>query len=612
MKKLLAFLLCIAMFVTPALAAGGDDQKSELVVGTTTPFSGAFATESFGTNSSDMDVRELLHGYELTSWNSEQSTFTLNPTVVKDFFARDLQGKGHTYTFVIHNDLKWSDGSCVTAWDYAFSVLLSSAPAIRELGGTNVSLDQIEGVVEYREKNAKSISGVSVVDDYTLKITMDEDYEPYFFFMGLFYIKPYPIGEIAPYCVVKDDGKGVYVSGNTFTRDSLQSNLLDPQTGYLTHPSVVSGPYTLKEYDADKAELTLEINPNFKGDINGNKPSIQRLVFRYIPSDQVATEVEKGNVDLMNRVVSKDTIDELKKNSDVKSVDYPRSGLTFLSFCCERDTVAQIPVRQAIAYCFDAEAFAEKLVGEYGEAPRGYYGSGQWMVMLIDDQLDPPGDMNANRANQLKALDTSRLRSYDVDTEAAAQLLEKNGWSLNSDGVRSKVVNGKKVTLDLVLAFPEGSQAEDVFPATLVDNLEEIGVKLTLKAVKPTELLRLYYRQDDRDCDIIFLGSNFNTVYDPAENFSLEDRYQGIYNRTGWKDQTLYDLAVQMRRTTPGDLLGYCRAWLSFQRCLMEQVPVIPAYTNDYYDFYIPALENYDISSYQTWSKAIVAATLAA
>lgn len=612
MKKILAFLLCVAMLVTPALAAGGEDQKSELTVGTTTPFSGAFATEAWGSNASDMDVRELIHGYELASWDSKQSTFIMNPTVVDGFVARDLQGKGHTYTITLWKDLKWSDGTPITAWDYAFSILLSSAPVIGELGGSSTSLDQIEGVKKFREGKAKTISGVSVVDDTTLRITMDTEYEPHFFYMGLFYIKPYPIQEIAPGCTVKDDGRGVYLNGNTFVKASLEKNLLDPKTGYLSHPGVVSGPYMLKEYDADKAEVTLEINPYFKGDVNGDKPSIQKLVFRYIPSDQVVTELKNGNVDLMNRVVAKDSIDELRKVSDLKSVQYPRSGLTFLSFSCERDTVSDISVRQAIAYCFDSEAFAKELVGDYGESPRGFYGDGQWMVMMINDQLEVPGDMNAAKAAELKALNMDSLHVYGVDTDAAAKLLDNRGWKLNADGIRSKTINGKTVTLDLVLAYPEGSPAEDVFPATLKDNLEKVGIQLTLKAVEPTELLRLYYRQDERDCDIIFIGSNFNTVYDPAENFALEDEYQGVFNRTGWRDEALYYLAVQMRRSTPGDLLGYCRAWLNFQRRLMNQVPVIPAYTNDYFDFHIPALKNYNIASYQTWSKAIVAATLEA
>ena len=109
---------------------------------------------------------------------------------------------------------------------------------------------------------------------------------------------------------------------------------------------------------------------------------------------------------------------------------------------------------------------------------------------------------------------------------------------------------------------------------------------------------------------MIFMATNFNTVYDPAENYATDEAHQTVYNRTALKEDKLYELAVQMRKTVPGDLTEYCVRWLNFQNNLMMYAPVIPAYTNDYYDFYVSGLKDYNITSYQTWSKAIVAASL--
>ena len=594
MKKLIAILLCAVALITPVMGAGASaDNKTELVVGTTTPMTGAFATDAWSLNASDMDVRELIHGYELSSWSSAQSTYIMNPTVVKSFTAKSLGGP-HTYTIVLQDDLKWSDGSAVTAWDYAFSILLSSAPEIAELDGSNAAFSQIEGVAEYSAGKADSISGVTVPNDRTLKITMTKEYEPHFFYMGLFYIKPYPIGEIAPGCKVKSNAQGIYLDG-TFTAETLQKNLLDPATGYATHPSVVSGPYMLTDFDAEECKATFEINPNFKGDLDGKKPSIQKIVFRYIPSDKVAEEVKNGNVDLMNRVTTKDSIDALVKESGLKSVSYPRSGLSFVSFCCEKSTVSAAAVRQAIANCFDREAFAEEIVGKYGEVPGGFYGKGQWMVQLLNGEVKAPDTLPAAKRNQLKKMRIDSIKDYDFDTDLAASLLDKAGWKLGADGIRAKTVQGETVKLDLVLAYPEGSTAVDALQKNLADNLKEVGIQLTLKAVKPDELLRMYYRQDERDCDMIYLATNFNIVYDPAENFSLDEGRQMVYNRTGLQDNKLYKLAVNMRKVVPGDLAEYCSKWLDFQKYLMDQVPVLPAYTNDYYDFHISGLKDYNI-----------------
>lgn len=603
MKKLIAILLCVVALITPVMAEGSSNQ-TELVVGSTTPMTGSFATDAWSLNASDMDVRELIHGYELSSWSSAEATYIMNPTVVKDFVAYSMGGP-HTYTITLQDDLKWSDGSAVTAWDYAFSILLSSCPEVAELGGSNGSLSQIQGVDAYGKGKAKGISGVTVPNDRTLKITMTKEYEPHFFYLGLFYIKPYPISEIAPGCSVKSGANGIYIDG-TFTAETLKTNLLDPEKGYATHPSVVSGPYILKEYDASEVKATFELNPNFKGDVNGNKPSIEKIVFRYIPSDKVAEEVKNGNVDLMNRVTAKDSIDTLLKESSVESTSYPRSGLAFISFCCEQPTVSAAAVRQAISYCFDKAAFAEEIVGDYGEVPNGFYGKGQWMVQLLNGELEAPEKMPAAKKAQLKQLSLNSIRGYSFDLDAAAKLLDRYGWKVGADGVREN----KGVKLELTLAYPKGSAVAEAFGPTLVDTLNEVGIKLTLEAVEPNDLLRQYYRQDERSCDMIFMATNFNVVYDPAENYATDDAHQTVYNRTALKDDNLYNSAVQMRKTVPGDLAGYCARWLNFQNHLMMYAPVIPAYTNDYYDFYVSGLKDYDVTSYQTWSKAIVGATL--
>ena len=608
MKRLIAILLCVVALITPVMAAGDAADDQAFVVGSTTPMTGSFATDAWSLNAADMDVRELIHGYELASWSSAEDTYIMNPTVVKDFTAYSMGGP-HTYTIKLHDDLKWSDGSAVTAWDYAFSMLLASAPEVAELGGSNASMSQIQGVDAYSKGKADGISGVTVPDDHTLKITMTNEYEPHFFYLGLFYIKPYPIGEIAPGCTVKSGANGIYIDGS-FTAETLKKNLLAEASGYATHPSVVSGPYMLKEYDAKECKATFEINPNFKGDVNGNKPSIEKIMFRYVPSDKVAEEVKNGNVDLMNRVTTKDSIDTLVKEAGITSASYPRSGLSFISFCCEQPTVSTAAVRQAIAYCFDRGAFAEEIVGNYGEVPNGFYGKGQWMVQLLKGELDPPADMKADKKQLLKQLSLNSIKGYAFDPDQAAALLDRYGWKAGEDGILANTVKGEKVKLDLVLAYPEGSSAAEVFGKTLADNLKEIGIGLTLKGVAPDELLRMYYRQDERDCDMIYLATNFNVVYDPAENFALNDQRQVVYNRTGLQDQTLYKLAVDMRKVIPGDLAGYCAKWLDFQKSLMQQLPMIPGYTNDYYDFYVSGLKDYDVSAYQTWSKAIVAASM--
>ena len=46
------------------------------------------------------------------------------------------------------------------------------------------------------------------------------------------------------------------------------------------------------------------------------------------------------------------------------------------------------------------------------------------------------------------------------------------------------------------------------------------------------ELLDIYYRRVARDCDMIYLATNFGTVFDPSTTYSTDEAYVKTVNRT--------------------------------------------------------------------------------
>jgi len=67
MKRLLAMILSLMMVLSGmALANASEDA---LVVGSTTRMSGDFFAGLWSSNTADIDVRALLHGYDLIRWN---------------------------------------------------------------------------------------------------------------------------------------------------------------------------------------------------------------------------------------------------------------------------------------------------------------------------------------------------------------------------------------------------------------------------------------------------------------------------------------------------------------------------------------------------------------
>ena len=60
----------------------------------------------------------------------------------------------------------------------------------------------------------------------------------------------------------------------------------------------------------------------------------------------------------------------------------------------------------------------------------------------------------------------------------------------------------------------------------------------------------------------------------------------------------------------PGDVLTYCQKWVAFQEYWAQVLPAIPVYSNAYFDFHTPLLQDYFISSTATWGQAVVEAYL--
>ena len=256
MKKVFAILMALAMLLSaaaaeeaaenPAQAAARYDYD-ELVVGTIMPMYGAFTLDNWGNSSSDVDVRKLIMGYNLVEWNPANSGFRLDPSVVTDgsVVTEDDAGN-HIYNLTLYDDMVYSDGTPITAKDYAFSWLLRTSPLIDQLGGTSLKAEYIDGWQAYAAGETPVLAGVRITGEHRLQIRIRGEFLPFFYEVGLLDCYPLPIHEIAPGLEVADDGEGVYIRGEAgLTAELLKDTLLNESTGYLSHPEIASGAYRL-------------------------------------------------------------------------------------------------------------------------------------------------------------------------------------------------------------------------------------------------------------------------------------------------------------------------------------------------------------------------------
>ena len=732
-KKYLSLLLAAVLLISAGAAAAEEaiTYPEELQVGHTTVMKGDFFTEMFGNDTADIDVRALIHGYNLVNWDQSQGVYVIDKTVVEDFMVMESGEGDKTYFLTLYDDLYYSDGSPITAWDYAFSLLLMMSPQIEEIGGKIYRAEHIKGAADYITGAKKWLSGVGVIDDYQLAITLDHEFLPYFFEPGLLLCVPYPIREIAPGCKVYAGaeldtgdgyGYGIYIGNEdpaqtepVYTAELLEKTILDPEEGYNSHPKVCSGPYVLTAYDGQTAHF--EINEYYKGawlsgglpegiadpeagsetgeelsagpDIrvihpeNGDpvyvvRPSIRKIAFSLADNDTMAEDLTSGKFHLVNKVTYGPTIDECmgRKSAEepeeaelpaeetseegmeepeeepeqttaqegIRFQNYPRIGLAFLTFSYEKPTVHEMEVRQAIAWCMDRDKLTSDYCQGYGMVVNGYYGLEQWEHKICMGTLEYPiyreddetgaaipeevrAFQNMVAANEAEyeeltekweALSLDGLTKYTVDIDRANELLDRAGWTLNREGnpyrageddVRCKMVDGELMALDLTMMYPAGNHIVEYMQESFFANLEQAGIRITPVPEEMEQLLKVYYREAERTTDMIYLATNFHVVVDPSITYSADKTPNHlIWNNTYSDDEELYQRAVDMRKTPPGAVYDYVSKWIRFQERYNEVLPAIPIYSNVYFDFYTPQLQNYHITEHVTWTQAILEA----
>ena len=163
--RALSTVLCCAVSASAmaTLASCNSKKKKDSIVLMTEELSGLF-NPFYATAGTDMDVVGMTQiGMLSTDKNGQPEAGDHVPTVVKDFEIKTV-GSGDTaktvYTFVLKNDLKFSDGHPLTMQDVLFNMYEYLDPVYTG-SSTMYSID-IEGLQQYRTQMNLSAGGSSV------------------------------------------------------------------------------------------------------------------------------------------------------------------------------------------------------------------------------------------------------------------------------------------------------------------------------------------------------------------------------------------------------------------------------------------------------------------
>ncbi len=635
MKKALSLILAGIMLLLAAAALAEESEKAEkkeslwireererLTVGNPTPVTGHFFTDLWGGTTSDLDVQALLHAYSPVCWDGSIAHYRFDRSVVEGAAAQDDTQGNRSYYIVLYDDLFYSDGTPITAYDYAFSVLFQMDSAIAETGGIPADFSWIAGSDEYLSGEASTLTGFRIMSDQIMQITAKAEALPYFYELNRLDIKPYPAREIAPGITVADDGEGIYLS-EQLTAEMIQRTVLDGETGYMSHPTVVSGPYMLTGFDGTISHF--QINSYYKGNERGVQPRIGELSYVQADNADMIKRLSDGEIGLLNKVTADAPITagyqlDTSHPDQFAFTAYPRTGLTMIWFMESSEAAQDFTVRKAIAYCLDRDGFTSAYTGGFGIRVDGFYGISQWMYQIATGAISSPDtDSFEEGAEEPEEYDwegisLEGLTLYETDPEFAKQLLDEGGWNLNAEGNAYSAdpgsaryrKNGDSLTgLNLTMGIPDDDRTEQAIRDWFLPNLEEAGIIVTLKRMDMADLVKAYRGESDGGTDMIYMGENFSVVLtaDILEPDGETDNYTG--NLTQAK-QEVYQKIEEMVRTEPKDIPGFVKKWVTVQETITKTLPLIPVYSNVYFDFFTRELHEYEIAGHITWADAIV------
>ena len=600
-------------------------EPAPVVIGTSTAPDGNLGLGLWSDNATDTDLRLLLHGYETISWVRLLGV-AFNKTVLHDVREELQQDGDDVVVFELVPGLAYNSGEPITARDYVFTLLLLASPELAALGAKPVKLEYLRGYDEYHAGATPVLTGVRLLSETSFSLRVRAEEIPYFYGFARLEVQPYPISAIAPGCAVADDGQGVYLKDATdglaeagsdlrytpgrFSTEMLTVTLLDPVNGYEVNPRITCGPYQLEAYDPISRTARLTVNDRYIGNFEGQRPTVTQLEVRYASPDQMIPLLSAGQLDIATRVAEKEAVRQgralVDERGGVFAVEYPRTGMAMLAFACERGPLASQAVRRAVALSLDKDAIVEQIGGEYARRVYGYYGKDQWMPEYVSDPDD-----NAQSLNMPEEL--ARL-NIPQDLSAAKALLEADHWTLNSEGkpfqegtdpMRYRNEEGRIAPLLLWLALPEESASAQQIFAMMEESLSRVGIGLRSVQMSFNDALAQLYRKQERMFDVFFLSNNFSYLFDPFYEMSPSEAMTDIANKTGIRDEELKELARELRAVPTLDRDSYAVKWLAFQRHFMETLPILPLYSNTYFDFCSDRLETYAADVYSGWALSV-------
>lgn len=497
MKRKLCLILALVL-VFAALMSGcakkDEPEKGEVKVQKEAAANPAKARDGadtliIGTNEVKGD---FLPVYYSTVYDEYVVNLTFDPLISNDkegnpiaHVAKDweISDDHKTYTFHLRDDVKFSDGTPLTANDVEFTYTIMCDPSYD--GRYTSAVEDIAGYQDYKDGKADKVAGIKVIDEHTISFTFNTAMPTHIWDCSQ------GIMPKAHYEYTKGDVKPV--------KDKMQDVL-------------GSGAYVVKKYEP-KQYVEFAANENyFLG-----APKVKKLILKFTTAETMMSELEKGTIDVQLAVPPKGENKEIVDGAKfLNTVEFPDNGYSYMGWNLRDPRLADKKVRQALTYGFNRQQFVD------------LYYQGNASVCNIP-------------LSQVSWAYTTDINEYKYDPEKAKQLLDEAGWKVGADGIREK--DGKK--LDFVWdTYNDSKYVETMIPMLKAD-WEKIGVKVEANLMEFNALVEKVY--DKRDFDMYNMAWSMNLDPDSYDVFHSSQDIPSGNNSIGFRNEQNDELLAKGR-----------------------------------------------------------------
>jgi nickel transport system substrate-binding protein len=372
------------------------------------------------------------------------------PEGIKPLLAEswDISEDGKTYTFHLRQDVTFHDGEPF------------NAEAVKQ----NIDAVQRNGEKHAWIKLSTKIADVSVVDEFTVKLTLTETYYPTLLELSM--TRPY-----------------VFISPKDFKNGETKDGV---------NAFHGTGPYILDEHVTEQYAV-FAANEEYWG----GAPDIKKITAKVLPSGETTLlALQKGEVNFAftdDRGTDSIDVEAMERLADSGEYQIVRSEPMNTKMIVANSSQTESPVsekavREAIWQSIDRETISRT---------------------IFNGTESPAETLFSSNVNYADA----GLQKREFSPEAAAKLLEDAGWTL-ADGADIRTKEGRQLSMKLY--YDVNSSSQKTQAELLQSETQKIGMKLEIAGEESPAIAN---RRSTGDYDLLF-NQTWGLAYDPQSTIT--------------------------------------------------------------------------------------------